>query len=223
MRREFYRSVLLKPELAPYRETETSLLTSDRRIETQVPPGWSHPKCPNFGDWLPGDIFLVRSNGNAPHRAIEVAQRTSLNRATREGSVYVHAAVYVGNGEIVDITPKLGVARRSVWEYCERHAIALRRLPYLSPTDSDAIAVTANELATQGLSYSWGQLVLSKLVPKTIPQPEKLYCSTLVGHVFEQACDIQLHAQPMYRPLYPGTLAEHQALDVVLLEWRTVP
>lgn len=195
---------------------------SDSRIASQVPEDWNHPDCPNFSDWLPGDIFLVRSSGSTVHRAIEVAQRASRNRATRDGSAYVHAAIYVGQGKIVDMTPAHGIALRSVWEYCFGHTTSLRRHPDLTDADREEIVTVASKLIDQNLSYSWSEIVKSYVISGTVPHPERLYCSTLVGLVFDQACGIALHGPAMYRPLYPGTLAEHQQLDVVELEWQTV-
>ena len=190
-------------------------------LETNVPSNWPVWMCPNFTDWLPGDIVLIRSRGRLKDAAIVVAQSCSLSSATRAGRHFVHAAIYVGNGEIVDITAA-GVAQRSIWTYCEHHAITLRRLPGLDAAERSRIVQFALNLATQGQSYSWSQLVTSKLVPGTEPQTDALYCSTLVGLAYQKAAGVQLHAQRFYKPLYPGTLAEHNGLDKVPLEWRPV-
>jgi hypothetical protein len=98
----------------------------------------------------------------------------------------------------------------------------LRRLCNLSMSQRNDIVQVANSLAASAQNYSWWELALSKLIPQTTPHPDKLFCSTLVGHAVQKACGVQLHALPIYRPLYPGTLAEHQGLDMVELEWRRV-
>jgi uncharacterized protein YycO len=188
-----------------------------------VPLSWpaSLRLCPNFSDWLPGDIVLVRTRGfgHAKDMAIVSMQAASFNKPTRDGQNYVHAAIYVGNGDIVDITAA-GVARRSVWTYCQDHAVIVRRYGDLSRAQRIDIAQFALSLVPQGQAYSWAELVKSKIVPGTIPQNNALYCSTLVGLAYQRAAGVQLHARSFYKPLYPGTLAQHYALEVVDLEWR---
>jgi hypothetical protein len=121
------------------------------KVEPNVPPGWPHWLCPNFSDWQLGDIVLVRSNGSPKDRGIAALQYVSLSPATRAGFLYIHAAIYVGNGEIVDITAK-GVAKRSVWTYCEHHAITLRRSPDVTQPEQGRIVQFALDLLVQGSS-----------------------------------------------------------------------
>ncbi len=188
-------------------------------VETSVPPNWPDSLCPNFSDWLPGDIVLFRSGRQLKDTAIVLAQACSFSPVTRAGCHFVHAAIYVGEGDIVDITAS-GVAKRSVWTYCEHHTTTVRRYGGLDALERNSIAQFALSLVSQGHAYSWSQLVGSKLIPGTEPQTDGLYCSTLVGLAYQKAAGVQLHARWFYKPLYPATLSEHMVLDKVLLEWR---
>lgn len=188
--------------------------------EYSAPAGWPGHIVPNFSEWCLGDIVLVHSDGSAKDVLISAGQAASRSRATRDGCMFVHAAVYVGDDSIVDMTVAHGLAKRSIWPYCQTNPIVLRRIPNLTLHERFRIADEAELLARGGHNYSWWSLILSKLVPGTVPDPQNLYCSTFVGEVVDRGCGLQLYFQPAYRPLYPGTLAEHQALDVVDLEWR---
>lgn len=71
-----------------------------------------------------------------------------------------------------------------------------------------------------GEPYSVIQVVISKLFPRTVPVPDALYCSTLVGLVVTDATGVVLSSDQAHQPLHPGTLAAHPELTDVLLEWR---
>ena len=71
-----------------------------------------------------------------------------------------------------------------------------------------------------GEPYSVIQVVISKLFPGSVPIPDALYCSTLVGLVVTDATGVDLSSDPAHQPLHPGTLAAHPELTDVLLEWR---
>ena len=71
-----------------------------------------------------------------------------------------------------------------------------------------------------GEPYSVIQVIISKLIPGTMPVLDALYCSTLVGLVVADATGVDLSSDPAHQPLHPGTLAAHPELTDVLLEWR---
>lgn len=185
-----------------------------------MPPGWPHSLVPNFSDWQPADIVLVANDGSLAGNAIVVSQRVSLSGATRAGAKYTHAALYVGNGILVDATVGDGIAQRTVWDYCQLRTLALRRVPRLSRAQANNIVLKAR--SHLGQSYSWLGVIASKLIPKTEPNPDRLYCSTYVGLVVAQGSGRTLASMPQYKPLHPGTLAGHAGLDRVDLEWRPI-
>lgn len=190
------------------------------RQAAYVPPGWSAPLVPNFADWELGDVILVESDGSATSRSIQAMQWISLNAATHKGHIYTHAGLYVGDGHLIDATLADGIAERSVWDYCQSRPLIVRRISRLAAGDGAKIVATAR--THLGKPYSWFGAVLSKLIPKTTPNPSQLFCSTFTGVSVEQATGINLAARFAYRPLYPGTLAEHGDLTDVPLEWLTV-
>jgi cell wall-associated NlpC family hydrolase len=163
-------------------------------VETKVPPNWPHPLCSKLSDWLPGDIVLFRSGRQLKDTAIVLAQACSFSPVSRAGCHFVHAAIYVGEGDIVDITAS-GVAKRSIWTYCEHHATTVRRYTGLDTLERNNIVQFALSLVSQGHAYSWSQLVGLTLIPGTGPQTDGLYCSTLVGLTYQKAAGVQLHAR----------------------------
>lgn len=185
-----------------------------------MPAGWPSQLVPNFSDWQPADIVLVGNDRTLAGNAIVASQYASLSGATRAGAQYTHAALYVGNGLLVDATAGAGIAERSVWDYCQFRMLALRRVPGLSRVQADNIVIKAR--SHLGKSYSWLGVIASKLIPQTEPNPDRLYCSTLVGLVVAQGSGRKLASIPRYKPLHPGTLAGHWGLDRVDLEWRPI-
>ncbi|MEO5953274.1 MAG: hypothetical protein ABIQ44_12485 [Chloroflexia bacterium] len=133
-------------------------------VETMVLPNCPHTLCPNFADWLPGDIVVVRSAGHLKDAAIVIAQACSLSPATRAGRHFVYAAIYMGNGKIVDIIAS-GRAKRSIWTYCEHHAISVSRYTGLDAAKRNSIVQFAPNLSAVGHSYSRSQLVGIKTDP----------------------------------------------------------
>lgn len=188
--------------------------------ERAVPAGWPGHLVPNFSQWQAGDIVLVASDGSVGGKAIELAQSLSRNANVRQASVFTHAAIYIGGGMLIDATLEQQIARRSVWYYCQHRAVMVRRLPdtTIPITDIEDIAVMA---ATHvGEPYSLSAAIFSKLIPGTEPDPRRLYCSTFVGLVVEEATGLRLTEQRQHRPLHPATLAIHPELTTVNVEWR---
>lgn len=204
-------------ELPPVAQAD---LSDSPPRETTVPPGWPSPLVPNFSGWQPADIVLVGNDGTLAGNVIVASQYASLSGATRAGAKYTHAAIYVGNGMLVEAIVGAGVAERSVWDYCQFRTLALRRVPALSRAQASNIVLAAR--SHLGQSYSWLGAIASKLIPQTEPNPDRLYCSTYVSLVVAQGSGRMLASMPRYKPLHPGTLAGHAGLDRVDLEWRPV-
>lgn len=188
--------------------------------EPLVPVAWPGTYVPNFSDWREGDIVLVHRAADAAGFAIQASQGMSLSPVTRAGAICSHAAIYIGGGMVVDATRGAGVSAQSVWNYCQHRAIQVRRLsdPTISMADIADISVMAQQHI--GEPYSVIQVVISKLFPRTVPVPDALYCSTLVGLVVTDATGVVLSSDQAHQPLHPGTLAAHPELTDVLLEWR---
>jgi uncharacterized protein YycO len=190
-------------------------------IEPLTPPGWPGTYVPNFSDWTLGDIVLVEGTG-VTGNAIQLGQTISTNAAMRAGSQWSHAAVYVGNGDVVDATLAAGIQSRSVWNYCQSRAVTIRRITDPSIPSMDIAEIATKARSHIGQPYSIMQPLLAKLgwLGAQTPNNNALYCSTLVGLVVAEATGIELGSIPQWQPLYPAMLAMHSDLSTVPLEWR---
>lgn len=111
---------------------------------------------------------------------------------------------------------------KSVWNYSQTRAIQVRRLLHPSIPIADILDISGFAQQHIGEPYSVLQAIISKLIPGSAPNPNALYCSTLVGLVVAEATGVDLSSDPAHRPLHPGTLAAHPDLIDVLLEWRNL-
>lgn len=150
------------------------------------------------------------------------AQRASRKQSMRRGANFTHAALYVGDGNVIDMTRADDISERSVWEYCQDREIAVRRVPHLSAQDGTDVVQAARAFLGQNLRYSVLQAVMAKLFPGVPITQARLFCSTFVGLCYATGTQgaLKLDSDPDHQPLYPGTLFGHSALDPVLLEWR---
>ena len=185
-----------------------------------MPASWPGIYVPNFSDWREGDIVLVHHEQSLAGIGIRTAQASSPNALTRAGSICSHAAIYVGDGVVVDATKGSAVSERSVWNYCQTRALQVRRItdPAIPAADIADIAMFARRHI--GEPYSVIQAIVSNLVQGSVPARDALYCSTLVGLVVADATGFDLSSDPSHQPLHPGTLAKHPDLMDVPLEWR---
>lgn len=191
--------------------------------EALVPAGWPGHLCPNFSDWQAGDIVLVHRDSTAAGRVIAAAQSASIKPLMIRGARCSHAAVYVGDGMVVDATFGNPVGKRSVWGYCHHRSIQVRRLdhPKITETQRHAVATEVRKFIPE--PYSAWEAIVSKLVPGRVPRRRALYCSTLIAFAVADAADgLNLASNPAWRPLYPAMLASHPWLDDVMLEWRQI-
>lgn len=190
------------------------------RDEVQVPDGWRGHLIPNFGNWAVGDVVLVAGDGSKPAAAIAGLQATKGGPGARPYARFTHAALYVGRGMLVDATLEDGVACRSVWSYAYSRELTLRRLPALSLTVAEVASIATIAQDHVGTPYSLSEAVRSALMPETVPNVRRLYCSTFVGHVIARATGVLLWERREHRPLHPAVLAGHPDLQVVHVEWR---
>lgn len=188
--------------------------------ELETPQDWPGHLVPNFTDWQLGDIVLVATDGGKAGRSIQAAQALSRDAQVREAASFTHAAVYVGSGMLIDATVQQRIMRRSVWFYCQRRSMMLRRMPSISVAQAEVESIAAAAAAHIGETYSLSAALFSKFVPNTEPDPKRLYCSTFVGLVIAEATGLRLTASREHRPLHPATLAMHPELRSVPLEWR---
>lgn len=165
-------------------------------------------------------MVLVASDNSKAGVGVRAAQRLSRHRWVREAAEFTHAGIYIGDGMLIDATPLDAITRRSVWFYCQRRALMVRRVPAAGIPAADIEAIAAKAATHLGEAYSVSAAVFSKLLPGTEPDRHRLYCSTFVGLVIEEATGLRLTERREHRPLHPATLAGHPELQTVELEWR---
>lgn len=190
--------------------------------ERYVPASWPGTYIPNLSDWCEGDILLVQGSGLVG-ALISAGQRVSQKPRMVIGSYWSHAAIYLGNGIVVDATFRNGVQSQPLWNYCKTRTVTLRRL--VDPTMPQLGARIAATSATHiGKSYSGLQILLGKLgwPAGQAPNGNHLYCSTFVGLTVAQATGVLLWSNPAFQPLYPAMLATHPDLTRVQLAWRNI-
>jgi len=167
-------------------------------------------------------VVLVASDGSTAGWLIEQVQRLSLTQATRAAARFTHAAVYVGDGMVIDARPGEPISRRSVWQYCEQRELLLRRLPSRSIPLQHVLAIAEAAQRHLGEPYSIIEAVLALMRRDSEPDPERLYCSTFVGLVVTEATDFRLTERREHRPLTPARLAIHPELETVATAWCPV-
>lgn len=177
---------------------------------------------PNFSDWRPADIVLVKADNTLISRGIKLAQQASLNKKMRLGAEFTHAALYIGDGQIIDITYDDSITERCVWDYCVDREVIVRRVPGLTVQDEDAVVAHALYLRQQNYSYSRWQAALSKMFSGVKTNPTQLFCSTFVAACYMGGPNpaITLDATTDHTPLYPAILHSHSDLVSVHTEWR---
>lgn len=178
---------------------------------------------PNFSDWRAGDIVLVEAIGFVGG-VIQAGQMITTNPLMAAGSQWSHAAIYIGNGMVVDATWGAGITAQSLWTYCQSREVTLRRIDDPSIPAADIQDIAKYAASHIGEPYSAIQALLAKLgwSGAQTPNPSALYCSTFAGLVVTEATGVDLSSDPIWQPLYPAMLASHSELVAVPLEWRNI-
>lgn len=192
-----------------------------RRTNGAPPAGWPAPVWPNFHDWLPGDIIFVRqAEGSAKDAAIVAGQLSRFgpwHRASPYASV-VHACLYYGSGEIVNMRMTEGLERLSAWHYVEGSPIEVMRLPDL---DVERVVHRMETDLANKLTYSFRNILRDASGERELRMEEKApdYCSAHVARVIALGDGRNLAQEPDNRPPWPAMLASHPDLVPVTLHW----
>lgn len=206
--------------LPPYHYTPVTPRPA-RRVA--APQGWGLPIVPNFQDWELGDIVLMSAQG-VSGTMIHLGQQILAGRATPSWS---HAALYAGNGEVVESVAGQGVRRAPIEPYCISRSLAVLRLAPFNGLVPNAGPLALGMAAQRiGDPYAWKDLVsLVKVWRSPTPQPNSsagvaAYCSALIVQCYaSQPINTALDLAPGCLPCLPATLATHPWLDDVPVEW----
>ena len=227
-----------KSGLCPYAKVE---LRGAMDFEAATPVGWVQTYTPNFSSWRLGDIVLIYSGGTLKDRVNSRCQRVVGRNLTAAQAQYVHAAIYVGDGYIVDIAPNNNRARRRQLDvYTRNNSITLLRVPGLTSESETAISAEALAAYKHGYRFSVLQLasarlrsvslrirsplsVLSKVAKIPSNQVQAVSCAELVQRVFSKATSLALWRQNQRGAFMPSSLArfaEEETLVVIQTSWQ---
>ena len=178
---------------------------------------------PNFSEWRPGDIVLVEAAGFMG-AIVQAGQAAGASRSLALASRWSHAAVFIGNGILVDAALGTGVQQCSVWNYCQHRALTVRRIDDPAIPGADIAKIPRCAVSHLGEPYSVVQVVLAKLgwPNAQAPNAQAVYCSTFAALVIAEATGFELASNPQWQPLFPSTLSAHSDLSVVPLEWKNI-
>lgn len=133
----------------------------------------------------PGDILVTDNKPSAKQVGIRAKLEAALSPAL-QGSRYVHSAMYVGDGKIVESMPGEGVKEKSLdMPGYRSRMIALRpRLP-----EEDRTQAAQQVKSFVGQPYGYGALPKVFLADKSVALGERLkahgkVCSTIVSDAY---------------------------------------
>lgn len=190
----------------------------------EAPAAWLPAICPNFGDWVPGDIILVHrvSSSFDPFGfVLEGSQRISLvarGSNAEQFSHVTHAGIYVGDGLMVDSVPRMGVRRISVWTLASVRTLQVRRA-----VGFDGPAIAAFAEGEVGKSYNILALIRDGFIDANPYEDlSGMYCTQLVLRAATATDQFSrnLAEKPEHNPFFPAMLVQHPALAPVSVHWR---
>lgn len=159
---------------------------------------------PNLGD------FCVIGHGSS---------LTAMTIETFTGSPYYHAAIFVGNGDVIEARPE-GVGAAPIGSWTNRTILWSN----LDLTDEQRKNICESARAMAGIPYSWVDIVALGLsawgitpewVWKRLERSDRLICSQLVARCYHLA-GINLIPSKADCRITPGDLAD-------VIEHKPVP
>jgi hypothetical protein len=203
----------------------------DGRLEP-VPNGYllrPEGKLPNFSaPWEAGDVILYAPYRPLPHqRAIQRFQGVGLGKEHR---CWTHAAVYAGNGRILDAIGERGVGSGMVSDLTRDGVIRVRRVKDRTLADRSEIVSTMEPLISQ--KYDRLQAMMAGL-KNLSPQPwrdrfkdEELptsgfYCTQLIEIAMVAATGSGVRDKELPLPV-PASFSKNETSfdDVPAAGWR---
>jgi hypothetical protein len=208
--------------LAPA-DTNAGLL--DDRLEPRtsaLPAEWT--RSPNFSDWWPGDLILIWVDENSRFsRGVRSLQRARFANAAG----WTHAAVYAGDGLVIEAVYDEGVRQAPVCGYFKRRHASVTRLDVVRSPD-DGLKIVAAAHGYIGEEYS--RRLAYQLVKEhfgigrgrdEIATANEFICSTVYEQAVAEAFETGLVLEPGIRGItVPAALARSPFLTPVTVGWR---
>lgn len=181
---------------------------------------------PDVAKLLPADLILYSSpRGDKIGAAISAVQLAGGFAA--EDARWTHAAVYLGDGHLVEAIPNGGVIHRSVYDdpQITSQLMRFRRKPDLSETDRYRVALKAS--AMLGASYSRaGAVSFGMTMLKGLWQPTSridlkgiVICSQVFHDTLAEITRQYLPDCPVRQPVAPAHLSFSPGLEDVEVSW----
>lgn len=180
-------------------------------------------KYPDTSQWQPGDVLLFSHTNPVWISRLIIRSQRRLGFGS-EHSKWHHAAVYIGDGYIVEATAR-GVRHNDLYPYLGSHFIRIRRDPEVTINEGYRIAVAA--LRRHGYSYGFWSVLLLGWQAFTLPsasagKPPSLSQRTRICSQLYFAAHDQITARTLGREdpdLTPAAISASNALVDVPSKW----
>lgn len=190
---------------------------------------WKHNLIPDFSThWQYGDVVLYApKDPDLYDMAIMEFQGKNL---VRHDASWTHVGTYVGDGEVCESVPDLGVGSHSIAEWFEDGEIRVRRLRGVSAAGQVRIMKDALSWCRLPYSYtkaalaaSFNQLpdwMLEKLKERDLGD-DAMYCAELIERAYVSAVDVSVRSDQL--PLVvPASYSMSPFFEEADVGWRGV-
>jgi hypothetical protein len=195
-------------------------------------------QLPDMRSWLEGDLILTRAkdpSGTATQLIVATQRNVFPDPAHHS---WTHAAVYIGDGRVIEADYDPDQKRRGVLEgfvasYVPAYELRLRRDSRLSPAERHLIVTYARDI--EGLDYSLARAAELALISQRgsalLKQvDEDAEARPLLGFVcsdvyaFAYAKTVKRVAAPRGQPFQsPASLSDSENFQEVLVSWCKIP
>lgn len=109
---------------------------------------------PDESNLLPGDLLLVSTTRWWHFSAHIICLAQRIGGCAPNSARWHHAAMYLGDGDVLEATALRGVCVSKLFDYCGRHCVLLfRRAPGL--TEEERLLLCVRGMRFLSESYSW--------------------------------------------------------------------
>ena len=185
---------------------------------------------PNLNALLPGDVLLVTAPRSVP-LVVRTAQRSY--GFSPEHARWTHAALYIGDGQIIEATLSEGVRAKDMIPATFRYDILVRRR--LNPPLSDAQRCEIVALARETIGKNYGTRTVVRLSGQAVSggragarghttphSGDTAICSGIVQSVYFGGVGLDLVPSLEGDVAWPGHLSETGKLTDISIGWLKV-